>query len=66
MKIEVVRSLSDEVIKSNIYDLSMKIFNIKVNKKFSSKEDLYRVKFIRRDIARMLTVINQRKKIDLL
>jgi ribosomal protein L29 len=64
MKIGVLRNLSDKEIKNNMYDLAMKIFNIKINKKFASKEDLHKIKFIRRDVARMLTILNQRKKIN--
>ncbi|MFA6755298.1 MAG: 50S ribosomal protein L29 [Bacilli bacterium] len=61
MKIEEVRKLSIEDINKNIYSLKEQLFNLRRKKAVGQLEQASEIKRVRKDIARMYTVLKERE-----
>lgn len=60
MNIDEVRSLSEEELDAKLYSLKEELFNLTRKKSIGALENPYQIKFIRKDIARVLTVKKER------
>ncbi len=61
MKIKDVRELSTEELNNRIYSLKEELYNLKRKKAVGQLEDLMEVRRVRKDIARVLTVLKERE-----
>ncbi len=61
MKIKDVRALSTEELNNQIYSLKEELFNLKRKKAVGSLENVMEVRRVRKDIARVLTVLKERE-----
>ncbi len=61
MKIKEVRELSTEELNNRIYSLKEELYNLKRKKAVGQLEDLMEVRRVRKDIARVLTVLKERE-----
>ena len=60
MKIKDVRELSTEELNNQIYSLKEELFNLKRKKAVGSLENNLEIRRVRKDIARVLTVLRER------
>ena len=60
MKAEVVHSKSDDELKEQIIELRKESFNLRFQSASGQLENTARVREVRRDIARLKTVLNER------
>ena len=61
MKISEVRELSTEELNNQIYSLKEELFNLKRKKAVGSLENNLEIRRVRKDIARVLTVLRERE-----
>ena len=61
MKIKEVRELYTEELNNRIYSLKEELYNLKRKKAVGQLEDLMEVRRVRKDIARVLTVLKERE-----
>ena len=61
MKIDDVRLLSDEDLKTKVYELKQELFDIRRQKAVGQIENPVRIRNIRKDIARCYLVIRERE-----
>jgi large subunit ribosomal protein L29 len=61
MKIEDLRSKSDDELKDQLGALSKEAFNLRFQKASGQLENTARVRVVRRDIARIKTIVAQRQ-----
>jgi large subunit ribosomal protein L29 len=61
MKPSEIRQLSDEEIKQRIKELEEELFNLRFQKALGQLEKPHRFKMIRKDIARMKTILRERE-----
>ena len=61
MKPSEIRQMSDEEIKQRIKELEEDLFNLRVQKAFGQLEKPHLFKAIKRDIARMKTILRERE-----
>ncbi|MBO8427667.1 MAG: 50S ribosomal protein L29 [Firmicutes bacterium] len=61
MKIAEVRELSTEELNSQIYSLKEKLFNLRRKKAVGQLENTSEIKNVRKDIARVYTVLKERE-----
>lgn len=61
MKISEVRELSSEELNAKIYSLKEELFNLRRKKAVGQLENLNEIKRVRKDIARVYTVIKERE-----
>lgn len=61
MKIKEIRALGTEELKAKEKTLKKELFDLKYQRKISRVEKPSRFRLIRRDIAKILTVINERE-----
>lgn len=62
MKTKEIRALAAEELKAKEKALKKELFDLKYQRKIGRVEKPSRFKLIRRDIAKILTVINERAK----
>ena len=62
MKTKDIRELSAEELKAKEKTLKKELFDLKYQRKIGRVEKPSRFRVIRRDIAKILTVINEREK----
>jgi len=62
MKIVDVRTKSDDELKGQLMDLRKEAFNLRFQAASGQLENTSRVRAVRRDIARIKTVLNERKR----
>ena len=62
MKIEDVRAKSDDELKSELLALKKEAFNLRFQRASGQLENTARVGQVRQDIARIKTVMNQRRQ----
>lgn len=62
MKIVDVRTKSDDELKGQLMDLRKEAFNLRFQVASGQLENTSRVRAVRRDIARIKTVLNERKR----
>lgn len=61
MKIDEVRELSSEELETKIYTLKEELFNLRRKKAVGQLENLNEIKKVRKDIARVYTVLKERE-----
>lgn len=61
MKINEVRELSSEELNQKIYSLKEELFNLRRKKAVGQLENLSEIKRVRKDIARIYTVLKERE-----
>lgn len=61
MKINEVRELSSEELNQKIYSLKEELFNLRRKKAVGQLENLSEIKRVRKDIARVYTVLKERE-----
>jgi large subunit ribosomal protein L29 len=60
VKIEETRGLSPDQLKDKLFDLKKEQFNLRFQKATGQLENLARVRQVRRDIARIKTVLREK------
>ena len=60
-KINEVRELSSEELNQKIYSLKEELFNLRRKKAVGQLENLAEIKRVRKDIARVYTVLKERE-----
>ena len=61
MKIKDVRELSSEELNNQVYSLKEQLFNLRRKKAVGQLENLNEIKRVRKDIARVYTVLRERE-----
>ena len=61
MKANEIRNLTDEEIKQKLYTLKQELFNLNFELKSGRVERPHVIRQTKRDIARCLTILNERK-----
>jgi large subunit ribosomal protein L29 len=62
LKISEITKLNKKEIEAKVSDLKLELFNMKMQRVSSGLEKPHRVKEIRKDIARLLTVKNTKSE----
>jgi large subunit ribosomal protein L29 len=62
MKSADVRSLSDDQLQENLSSLRREAFNLRFQRASGQLESTARVRLVRRDIARILTILGERRQ----
>jgi len=62
MKASDVRAKSDDELKSQLADLRKEAFNLRFQQASGQLENTARVRQVRRDIARIMTILGERRK----
>lgn len=62
MKAGDVRAKSDDELKSQLADLRKEAFNLRFQQASGQLENTARVRQVRRDIARIMTILGERRK----
>ena len=62
MKVEDVRAKSDDELKEQLLDLRKEAFNLRFQTASGQLENIARVRQVRRDIGRIKTIINERRR----
>ena len=61
MKAEDVRAKTDDELKDDLLQLKKEQFNLRFQRASGQLEDTTRIRAVRRDIARIRTIMNQRR-----
>lgn len=61
MKIDELRQNSEAELKKKLAEFKKEMFNLRFQKVYSSLSNTARVRQVRRGIARVLTLLNERK-----
>ena len=61
MKAYEIRNLPDDEIRKKIEEVYEEIFNLRFQKAIGQAKDPSRIKTLKRDIARMKTILNERR-----
>ena len=64
MKIKEIRDLSNEDIIQKKKDLKQQLYNLNYERKMGRVEKPHIFKLVKKDIAKMETILNERKKQD--
>ncbi len=62
MKARELRQLSEDELRKKEQELRQELFNLRFQKETHQLENVMRIRQVRRDIARVLTVINEKRK----
>jgi large subunit ribosomal protein L29 len=62
MKPAEIRELSIEEIKSKLADTQHELMNLRFQQVLGQLNDTSRLRFVRRDVARLETILNEREK----
>ena len=62
MKVEDVRAKSDDELKEQLLDLRKEAFNLRFQTASGQLENTARVHQVRRDIGRIKTILNERRR----
>lgn len=62
MKSADVRSLSDDQLQENLSQLQREAFNLRFQKASGQLEGTARMRDVRRDIARVMTIMSERRR----
>ncbi len=60
MKIEDLRTKNDDELKTQLMDLKKEQFNLRFQRASGQLENTARIRAVRRDVARIKTLLNQR------
>lgn len=61
MKISEIRNLSNEELEKNIKENKKELLNLRIRNATASLDRPSKIKELRKEVARMLTVLNERK-----
>ncbi|MBW6516815.1 MAG: 50S ribosomal protein L29 [Candidatus Cloacimonetes bacterium] len=61
MKMSEIRELTDDELKQKVEDLREELFNLRFQNARNPLENPLKMRFIRKDIARILTLLTERK-----
>ncbi len=64
MKIDEIRKLSNEEILKKIKDTKVELFELRLKQSTGSLEKPKKINHLRKDIARMKTILNERKLVE--
>lgn len=64
MKAEDVRAKSDDELKEQLLDLRKEAFNLRFQSASGQLENTARVRAVRRDIGRIKTILNERRRVQ--
>lgn len=59
MKIKEIKSLTNEDLKTKLKDLKSELFNLRFQLAVNQLENPMRIKAVKKDIARVLTVLSE-------
>ncbi len=63
LKIKELRDMSDDELKSRLNDLKAELTHAEIERvKGTIKKESGKMKYLRRDVARILTLLNERRK----
>ena len=62
MKAYELREMTDRELEMKEAELREELFHLKIKKKMGELEDVTRIRKVKRDIARILTILNERKR----
>jgi len=62
MKAEDVRAKTEDELKSDLNDLRKESFNLRFQKVTGQQENTARVRDVKRDIARVKTILNEKQR----
>jgi large subunit ribosomal protein L29 len=62
MKSELLRDLAREEIEQRLLDAEEELFNLHMKKRVQKLDNPLRLRVLRRDIARMKTILNEHQK----
>ena len=62
MKIKELREFTDEELKQKIDDFMEELFNLRFQKGLNRLENPLRIKIVRKDIAKIKTLLTEREK----
>lgn len=64
MKIKDIRSMTHDEIENKLVELQDKLFKQKIQKSIGQSDNPYKLRNTRRDIARLLTIIGEKRSND--
>ncbi len=64
MKTETIRSWADEELNDQVVNARRELFNLKVQKAMRQLDQSLRLRNARRDLARLLTIRHERRRIN--
>lgn len=62
MKINDIRELGENELKEKVKELREEIFRLKWQKSLNQLDNIAKIKNVRKDLARVLTVLNEKKQ----
>ncbi|MDZ5761730.1 50S ribosomal protein L29 [Candidatus Cyrtobacter comes] len=62
MKIDEIKALPDKELLVRIGELKREHMNLRFSKVMSEVKNISRMRMIKRDVARLFTILNQRRK----
>ncbi len=62
MKPSELREMTNRELEMKEAELREELFHLKIKKKFGELENVSRIKYVKKDIARILTILNERKR----
>ncbi len=62
MKATELREFTDRELEMKEAELREELFHLRIKKKMGELEDVTKIKKVKRDIARILTILNERKR----
>ena len=62
MDIKELRQLNEEELQAKLHDAKEELFNLRIQRTLGNLQNPARFKQLRKDIARILTVFNERKR----
>lgn len=63
MKMSEIRKFSDDEINKKLFELKDELFNLRFRQKTDQLENPMRIRNVKRDIARIKTLVNERKAV---
>lgn len=61
MKMSEIKKLNDSEVSKKLFDLKDELFNLRFRHKINQLENPMRLRIVKKDIARIKTLINERK-----
>lgn len=62
MKVNVLINLDDKELQDKLIDLKEEFFNVRFQHKISQLNNTAKIKYMKKDIARVKTIIRERKE----
>lgn len=59
-----IRKLKSEELKKKLFELKDELFNLRFRHKINQLENPMRIRIVRKDIARIKTLINEKKALE--